>query len=386
MHVTADYPDALVSAKTPAIQSLVELIDDRFDNEVISLNRQTPGLQQFLSALCGQSGVIATLQQENRLTSLAYRAPPLGIFHKLHLTRLADGLLSQITRRGKPDLIIGHKLTVEGIVVARLAGLLGIPYGITIQGNTDTRILAARPDLRHVFAKIFRQAAVVFALAPWAHRAVVQRLGQADVPVHYLPCPIASDRVISPCSSGDALLSAFHLRNFKLKNLAGMLHAFDKTRPKHPEARLRIIGGGSDGDWQEVRKLVAGRPGVELVGAIHNTEMPLQMNSGQGFVMPSLRESFGMVFIEALFSGLPILYPRDRAIDGYLDGKAFALRVDPHDPDEIAEAMSRLIIDEQIMKQSLAEWQMSHEIKSFRRDAISELQYSAITRALAPPR
>lgn len=55
--------------------------------------------------------------------------------------------------------------------------------------------------------------------------------------------------------------------------------------------------------------------------------------------LPGRNETFGMVYVEALFAGIPVLHGRDTGIDGYLDGFDFGRGVDPDDIDAIAAAL-----------------------------------------------
>ena len=111
------------------------------------------------------------------LDSVRYAAPGRGLFHRTMLLGLGESLANRLAKRARPRLLVGHKLSIEGIAVAHAARLLGVPYAIAVQGNTDTRILTARPDLRPALARVWHQAAVVFPFAPWAQRAVEARLG-----------------------------------------------------------------------------------------------------------------------------------------------------------------------------------------------------------------
>ena len=58
--------------------------------------------------------------------------------------------------------------------------------------------------------------------------------------------------------------------------------------------------------------------------------------------LPSHNETFGMVYVEALLSGVPILYSRGTGIDGFLDRIEGAVGVDPCSTEEIGAALELL--------------------------------------------
>jgi len=63
------------------------------------------------------------------------------------------------------------------------------------------------------------------------------------------------------------------------------------------------------------------------------------------FLLPSRAETFGMVYLEAMSRGLPVLYTRGQGFDGqFAEGEA-GFAVDPRDPDGIARAALALLED-----------------------------------------
>lgn len=374
VHVSADYPDTLVPAKTRAIESLVHLVEHRFDQRVISLNRKAPGKAlgpAMLARPFAPRLPIAAARADGAVLPVEYTAPGKGLYHATMLRRLGDWLADHLARGDtRPGLLVAHKLSVEGLAVAHAARLLGVPFALTIQGNSDGKILAMRPDLRAAFADVFHRAAVVFHFAPWALAVVSARLGRREGPVVLVPCPVANDSVIAPQAGGDGLVSAFHLRNHRIKNLDRLASASSRVARMVPGAALAIIGGGSEADTAICRKIIARHP-CRMEGPLPLDAIPARFNRASGFVMPSRRESFGLVFIEALFAGCPIIYPAGRAVDGLFDAQPFALRVDHRDPSAIADAMARLLRDEAAIKHALAQWQASDARRQFCRDRIA---------------
>lgn len=383
VHVTGDFPDPIVPRKTPVIRTLLELTSARFAHRVVSLNRRSPQLADLMGR-APEAFDHPTMFEWGK--AVIYRAPPHGLFHATMLRSLGDRLAHDL-KPAPPALLVGHKLTIEGLVVARAARILGIPYAITIQGNTDTRILAARPDLTKAFAEVFHGAATVFAFAPWALAAVERRLGARRQGTILLPCPTELDEPLTPCEQGNGFVSVFHLEHHRNKNLGGMATALQLLRRTNDSATLEIIGGGSDSDFAQCRAQVSDLAGIQITGPLAREDLRFRLNQATGLVLPSLRESFGLVFVEALFAGLPVIYPAGMAVDGYFDGLPFAIAVDARDPHAIAAAMRRLIQNERDLKRALAEWQGSAHARRFMRPAIAASFSEGIGGALAgaPP-
>ncbi|MGW8281551.1 glycosyltransferase (plasmid) [Sphingomonas aurantiaca] len=369
VHISCDHPDAWNAAKTPVIRDLVALVRDRFDHHVLSLNRVNAG-PGFVRDLMRGASPLRDVDETGGVTAIRYAAPARGLFHATILDQLAYALVDRVSGA---DMIVGHKLTIEGLMVQRIAERLGIPYALSVQGNTDTRILSARPDLRARMARVWHGAAVAFPFTPWALARVEARLGRRSGPTILLPCPTATETRIAPRVTGGGILSAFHLRAAELKNAPRLFRAAARAAADVPRLTLAVAGGGTDDEVRTIRS-AADRLGggvVTLEGPVAHADMQARMHRAAGFAMPSLRESFGLVFVEALLAGCPILYPRGAAVDGYFDGLPFAIPVDARDTAAIACGLKRMVTDEAALKAALAQWQDGPGLTRFLRAGIA---------------
>jgi glycosyltransferase-like protein len=130
------------------------------------------------------------------------------------------------------------------------------------------------------------------------------------------------------------------------KNTLRALHAFALHRQHHPNARLVVAGGASlldHGDYQRQfhRALHSFGFGaaVVLTGTVADADMPALFRRADGLLMPSLREGFGLVVLEALASGTPVVVPQQAPFNEYL-GASDAHWCDPLDVPSIAAAMA----------------------------------------------
>ncbi|MEM1050697.1 MAG: glycosyltransferase [Pseudomonadota bacterium] len=386
LHVSGDFPDPIEPFKTPVIKSLLELTAQAFDHRVVSINRTTPSPSKLASHLFGSVGASDIAQNEQLFkfgTALEYIAPSRGIFHRTMLERLGEHLANLINAQEVPfELLVGHKLTIEGIAVAKAAKLTGLPYALTIQGNTDRRILKARPDLRGHFRSIYLNAKTVCSFTPIAKNAIEEMLGKRTDDIALIPCPTELDTIISPKVSRGDIISVFHLKNYAVKNLTNLAAAATRLTGEEGKRRITILGGGNAKDLANCEAIAKQAGQIRFGGPVAREEMQEQMNKACALVLPSRAESFGLVFVEALFAGLPIIYPKGTAIDGYFDGLQFAQGVDANSPGAIAEAIGRAVREEETMKEALCEWQGSSEAEMFTRAAIAEKYQAALYSAL----
>lgn len=365
LNLSADFPDPVDPAKTRVIRTLIDHGADVLDHKVISLNRISPSpttlTRTVLTGHLGLSGV-----PFDHGIALGYRAPGKGLFHRTILERLGDRIAGEVARmQRRPDLVAGHKLTIEGLAVRRIAEHLRLPYAITVQGDTDTKILATRPDLVPALRRVYHDAQVVTFFAPWTKAAVENKLGPRAGPVVIIPCPTELDEPLAPSSGGNGLISVFHLKSHPRKNLSAMAEALRITAAGGDPLKLAICGGGSSSDVASAKASAGDAPGLAFEGPLAREAVARRMNAATGFVLPSRRETFGLVFIEALFAGLPIIYPAGQAVSGYFDDCPFALAVAPNDPAALAAAMRRLVEEEAALKAALREWQTSPAAQRF---------------------
>lgn len=354
LHLSTDYPDPLAPSKTRAVANLLELAEagePAHTHKVISLNR-----------VDWRSGIHAVDFADaagDAHRSVAYGAPGKGLFLRRFLNLVADWVAEDCRKAGfKPDLIHAHKLSIEGIIGARLARRWSLPLLLSIQGNTDLKIVKARPDLKSFYASIWHGAEIVFPFAPWSASGLEGLLGKRSGPAMLLPCPTPADRIISPVkSAAPVICTAFNFRDAANKNAARLIQAVARAAKEIPELRLEIIGGGDPQAFATLSalgdQLAPGK--VRFLGTLPITEVQDRFNAASCFALVSKRETYGMVFAEALLAGAPCLIPRGRAIDGYFEDGSVLLSAMPEDEAEIAAALLHLIREEDSFKARLGQ-------------------------------
>lgn len=143
-------------------------------------------------------------------------------------------------------------------------------------------------------------------------------------------------------------------RQYPRKNTATLLRAFSRLRQARPDARLRVVGGGPE--LERLRRLARSLDldgPVRLEGPVAGLEaLQRAYASADVFCLPSLQEGFGIVFLEAMAAGLPIVAGDAAAVPEVVEDGATGLLADPRDPDAVAGALDRLL-DDRALRRSL---------------------------------
>jgi glycosyltransferase involved in cell wall biosynthesis len=124
-----------------------------------------------------------------------------------------------------------------------------------------------------------------------------------------------------------------------------LIRALPLIRAKVPQTKYVIAGGGDDRDRLEtIAKEHDVADAVIFVGRVPHGELPDYYRLCDLYAMPSTGEGFGIVFLEALAAGKPVLAGnRDGALDA-LNGGELGVLVDPHEERAIVEEATAMLL------------------------------------------
>jgi glycosyltransferase involved in cell wall biosynthesis len=142
-------------------------------------------------------------------------------------------------------------------------------------------------------------------------------------------------------------LGRFHSQ----KGILDLIEIWKLVCDKRPEARLCVIGDGSQSLVKKVRELIKEKnlyENVDLVGSKTGDEKFLLLKSGSIFLCPSYYESFAIVIAEAMACGLPVVaYDLPIYDDIY---EEHILQVPSGDISKFAEAVVHLLSDVELRR------------------------------------
>ena len=133
------------------------------------------------------------------------------------------------------------------------------------------------------------------------------------------------------------------------KNLVGLVKAFGILRNKYKLNYQLVLGGKEDPYYPEVReaweKLGIGED-IIRTGFINQEDLPLFYSAAEIFVIPSFYEGFGLIGLEAMACGTPVVSSNKTSLPEVL-GDA-AIYFNPNNPEEMAEKMKLVLMDKKL--------------------------------------
>lgn len=370
IHISFDFPDKIDSRKTVAVRNLVSSFSNN-RNIVFSLNR-----------IATRFANTKVYKEEHGYT-LQVTGFPFGVLLIFWMFVAYRRILKIIEKENiKPDMIHAHKLTFEGVIAYFLARKLKVPFITSVRG-ADVYVLTHKRLSRNFYRKIVKSASRVIFIAPWAMKPMRNFLG-ADIfegKTELLPNIVNfSQRNGSHATVNKRFVSVFRFKAsiYKVKNVARIIKAFDLVFSKFPDYGLDIIGDGplKDRIIAEINQTRHPKNFL-LKGEIENSALGKMYPGYMGFVLPSFPETFGLVFVEALSAGIPVIYSRNAGIDGYFDDYNVGIAVNHRSVDEIADAIENIIQNHERFKQNVGDMIKTGYLDRFSKASVGEC-YSKI--------
>src|SRR5688572_7951753 len=265
--------------------------------------------------------------------------------------RAARGAASRAIADFAPDVIHVHWWFPGGFSVwPRLRGR--VPYVMTSHG-TDLFLVDRVPAARFIAGPIFRSAAQTTVIStPLVARA--ERLGVPRADITVVPMPVDAavatelEEPFTLRAGRDTLL--FVGRLVERKGAAYVIRAVAELAEAGRDVRLVIVGDGPDrAALTALAESLAVGDRVEFTGALSPMEVRDRYRAGGVFVMPAVtdwkgeQEGFGMVLVEAMAFGLPVVATRSGGIPDIVRDGETGLLVPERDVGALTRGIAQLL-------------------------------------------
>jgi len=290
---------------------------------------------------------------------------PLGeISAAIPVSPFVDQLLPAL----KLDVIHTHHPILLGQTAARKAAELGLPLVFTFHTQyweythyvpfPQEVIQDFLKNAVHKWLKDFMQKCQHIIIPSESMKDILVR--EYGLEGHYTVVPTGTNLEPFLTADGDALRKAQGWQDETIlisvgrlaseKNWETLLHAFAKVYPAHQNLRLVLLG---DGPARESLEALAAELGiaerVSFMGSIPFGEIPAYLKAADAFSFASVTETQGLVTIEAMAAGLPIVAVDASGTRDIVEHGTQGFLVE-NDPDALAKGLHELLSDPHQMK------------------------------------
>lgn len=240
--------------------------------------------------------------------------------------------------------IHAHSIQDQGFAAERLTGGR-IPFFLTEHSSRYLSRQAFAPLARYRTRRCALRASGLFAVSPALAAGMAEKLGIKKETISIIPnivntvffgfCPrrntLEAPRLCAVCNL------------VPVKALDVLLKALSLLVPDFPGLRLRVAGSGV------LRAALAAQIEADRLGGVVRLEGPMSreevrdlLRESDILVLPSLAETFGVVLIEALATGMPVVATRCGGPEGIV-GPGDGLLVEAGDPRALADGIRELM-------------------------------------------
>lgn len=248
---------------------------------------------------------------------------------------------------GRPDIIHAHCCVWAGYAAMRLAQKIGVPYVIT---EHATLFELHRDQIRksndHYIRQAFEKAAKVICVSRAFAKLISEYKNSNDIEVignvvdfaQFQPCACDSHqemRFLTVCYMNT-------VDQLKKKGIDILLKAWKDFSTKYNTAKLFIGGGGQAAqkaiEWCRAYDIL---DSVSFLGSLTRAQVVSYMQQCDCFVLPSRYETFGVVYIEAMACGKPVIAAANGGPDDFV--KTFnGMLIAPNDVVGLQHALEQM--------------------------------------------
>jgi glycosyltransferase involved in cell wall biosynthesis len=257
-----------------------------------------------------------------------------------------------IVSRESFDILNAHFAVPTGPVSVPLARMANVPHVMSVHGgdiyDPSKRLSPHRvPSVRRAVTWVLNHSDAVVAQSTNTRENTYRYTGYTG-PVELIPLGIRKPEVTSATRAALGLPEGFLAVTVgRLVSRKGVHHLLDAlARPECESIHLAIVGAGPELDpLRATADRLGVGPRVTFTGWVEDIRKWQILECADAYVSSTMHEGFGLVYLEAMAAGLPVITSdHGGQVDFLRDGENGYL-VRPSDDAAIAHAIGRLLAD-----------------------------------------
>lgn len=266
-----------------------------------------------------------------------------------HREAFANGiqkLYDQYMKGNKPDIIHAHCCVWAGYAAMKLSEQIGVPYVVT---EHATLFQLHRDEIsagnNAIIQQVYQKAARVICVSRAFARLIESYRTDIDVVGNVVNCDIFTPPKVSKNHNEIRFLTVCYMEEeaqLYKKGMDILIQSWTEIVKENTNVKL-VIGGGGKAvqkvvDWTKEYHVT---DSVEFLGTLNRQQVVEQMQMCDCFVLPSRYETFGVVYIEAMACGKPVIAVANGGPDDFV--KDFNGMLIKPDVEELTGAINKMI-------------------------------------------
>jgi len=246
--------------------------------------------------------------------------------------------------KSKPDIVICHRMDPSAPIAAEVGKRLGVKYLLVLHKSDLQNLDNGRYYRKDAFVRSIENSAGIAFRSEYLHSWFDRLFPDLNKPKAVLKSGLQTEIleateffVEKARRPMRRLLTVCRLT--KDKNVDSVIQA---TR-RIPDIDLEIVGNGPHmGALKKLSKKIGVEDRVSFTGRLNHSEVLSRMLVADIFAMPSTRETFGMVYLEAMSKGCITIGSRNEGIDGTINDGHNGFLVDAGDTEDLVRKISMI--------------------------------------------